>query len=55
MKRKSTNHKSVKLPAFAQRAERAFRRVAKKVRAQTRAMKLPLLVWPDGKTAKKRS
>jgi len=45
--------KTVKTPAFVLRAERAFRRVAKNVRTQNRAFKLPLILWQDGKLVKK--
>jgi len=41
------------VPAFVSRAERAFRRAAKSVGAQHRAMKLPLIVWQDGKVVEK--
>lgn len=42
-----------KAPAFALRAERAFRRAAKNVRAQNRALKLPVIVWENGKVVAK--
>jgi len=45
--------KSEKVPAFVRCAERAFRRAAKNVRAQHRAMKLPLIVWQDGKVVER--
>jgi hypothetical protein len=45
--------KQGKAPAFVLRAERAFRRVAKNVRTQNRAFKLPLILWQDGKLVKK--
>ena len=48
-----TSKKSDKVPPFVNRAERAFRRTAKNVRAQHRAMKLPLIVWQDGKVVEK--
>lgn len=47
----TTNQKT---PAFVARAERAFLRAAKNVRAEHRALKLPLIVWEDGKVVKKR-
>ena len=50
-----TSKKSDKVPAFVSRAERAFRRAAKNVRAQNRAMKLPLIVWENGKVVQKRA
>jgi hypothetical protein len=46
--------KKQKTPAFVARAERAFRRAAKNVRAEHRAFKLPLIVWEDGKVVRKR-
>jgi len=42
-----------KTPEFAVRAERALLRTAKKVRAQNRAMNLPLIVWENGKVVEK--
>lgn len=45
--------KPAKTPAFVLRAERAFRRAAKNVRAQNRAFKLPLIIWQDGKVVEK--
>jgi hypothetical protein len=36
-------------PAFVGRAERAFGRVARKVRAENRKLGLAPLVWPNGK------
>jgi len=42
-----------KAPAFVARAERAFRRAAQNVRAQNRALKLPLILWQDGKVVEK--
>jgi hypothetical protein len=35
------------------RAERSLRRAAKNVPAQNRAMKLPVIVWQDGKVVEK--
>ena len=46
----TTKHKT---PAFVARAERAFRRAAKNVRAEHRALKSPLVLWEDGKVVKK--
>ncbi len=40
---------STKASAFVLRAERALRRAAHSVKIQNRAMKLPLIVWQDGK------
>jgi hypothetical protein len=48
-----TTRKQSEIPAFVLRAERAFRRVAKNVRTQNRAFKLPLILWHDGKLVKK--
>jgi len=45
--------KTRKTPAFVARAERAFRRVAQNVKAQNRALKLPLIVWQHGKVVQK--
>ena len=45
--------KSTKAPTFVLRAERALRRAAKNVQAQHRALKLPLIVWQDGKVVEK--
>ncbi len=45
--------KAKKAPAFVARAERAFRRAAHNVKAQNRALKLPLIVWQDGKVVEK--
>jgi len=53
MKRNGPARKPPKAPAFVLRAERALRRAAKKVRAQNRARKLPLIVWQDGKVVEK--
>jgi isopentenyl diphosphate isomerase/L-lactate dehydrogenase-like FMN-dependent dehydrogenase len=47
--------RSTKLPEFALRAQRAFKRVAKKVRAEHRAFNVPLIVWENGKVVKKRA
>jgi hypothetical protein len=45
--------KTVKIPQFAVRAERALLRAAEKVRAKNRAMNLPLIVWENGKVVEK--
>ncbi len=42
-----------KAPAFVTRAERALRRAAQNVRNQNRALKLPVIVWQDGKVVEK--
>ena len=44
---------TAKAPAFVLRAERAMRRAAKNVQARNRALKLPLIVWQDGKVVEK--
>lgn len=53
MKSNGHAHKSAKAPAFVLRAERAFRRAAKNVKAQNRALNLPVIVWQDGKVVEK--
>jgi len=45
--------RSARAPTFVLRAERALRRAAKNVQAQNRALKLPLIVWQDGKVVEK--
>jgi len=45
--------KTVKVPAFVTRAERAMRRAAKGVQAQNRALNLPIVVWQNGKVVEK--
>ena len=45
--------KAAKLPVFVTRAERAMRRAAKGVQAQSRALNLPVAVWQDGKLVEK--
>ena len=44
---------SPKTPAFVRRAERALHRAADKVRTQNRALRLPVIVWQDGKVVEK--
>jgi hypothetical protein len=44
--------KKAALPEFVIRAQRAFGRVARKLRAESRALGLPLVVWKDGKVTK---
>ena len=49
---KTNGHKSrktAKIPVFVTRAERAMRRAAKGVQAQSRALNLPVAVWQHGK------
>lgn len=53
MKTNGHARKSPKAPAFVLRAERAMSRAAKNVQAQNRAMKLPLIVWQNGKVVEK--
>lgn len=53
MKRNGHSRESVKAPTFVLRAERALRRAAHNVQVQNRAMKLPLIVWQDGKLVEK--
>ena len=53
MKTNGHGRKSSKAPAFVLRAERALRRAAKNVRTQNRALKLPVIVWQDGKVVER--
>ncbi len=53
MKTNGRARKVGKTPAFALRAERALRRAARGVRNQNRALKLPLIVWQNGKVVEK--
>ena len=53
MKKNGHVRKSTKAPAFVLRAERALRRAAHNVKTQNRAMKLPVIVWQDGKMVEK--
>jgi hypothetical protein len=39
-----------KQPAFVARAQRAFGRVARKVRSENRKLRLAPVVWPNDKT-----
>ena len=53
---KKSGHKTRKpgkAPAFVTRAERALRRAAQNVKARTRAVKLPVIVWQNGKVVEK--
>ncbi len=50
---KTNGHPTRKAPAFVLRAERALRRAAQNVRVQNRALKLPLILWQDGKVVEK--
>ena len=53
MKKNGHRAKSEKVPSFVTCAERAMRRAAKNVRTKNRAMKLPLIVWQNGKIVQK--
>ncbi len=53
MKTNGHTRKSARTPPFVLRAERALRRAAKNVEAQSRALKLPVAVWQDGKVVEK--
>lgn len=53
MKHNGHARKPAKAPLFVLRAERALRRAAKNVKAQNRALKLPLIIWQDGKLVEK--
>ena len=53
MKTNGHPRKSSKAPAFVLRAERALRRAAKTVKTQNRALKLPVIVWQNGKVVEK--
>ena len=44
-----------RVPEFVARAERAFARVARNLRTETRRSGLPAVVFPNGKLASKRS
>ena len=50
---KTNGNKSTKAQPFVLRAERALRRAAHNVKTQNRAMKLPVIVWQDGKVVEK--
>ncbi|MFO1458821.1 MAG: hypothetical protein U1G08_05380 [Verrucomicrobiota bacterium] len=51
--KRSIRRKTAKTPVFVLRAERAMRRAAKNVHAQSRALNLPIIVWQDGKVMEK--
>ena len=53
MKTNGRARKSAKTPAFVLRAERALRRAAHNVKTQNRALKLPVIVWQNGKVVEK--
>jgi hypothetical protein len=48
MKNNRKTNGTKKPPLFVGRAERAFRRVARKVRAEHRKLGLQPVVWPNG-------
>ena len=50
---KTNGYKAQKAPTFVLRAERALRRAAKNVQVQNRALKLPVVVWQNGKVVEK--
>jgi hypothetical protein len=50
MKRNQRSNASKKPPAFVSRAERAFARVVRKVRAENQKLGLRAVVWPNGKS-----
>src|SRR5262249_13242092 len=56
MKRKNRRkpRKLRKVPAWVARAERAFRRAARNVRAECRAHGVGVIVWENGKVVEKR-
>jgi hypothetical protein len=49
MKRNRTTNRAKKPSAFIARAERAFERVARKVRSENRKLGLSPVVWKNGK------
>jgi len=49
MKRNQRSNGAKKSPAFVSRVERAFARVARKLRAENRKLELAAVVWPNGK------
>ncbi|MHB1306517.1 MAG: hypothetical protein ACYC23_05485 [Limisphaerales bacterium] len=49
MKTNGHTRESTKTPPFVLRAERAPQRAARNLQAQSRALKLPVVVWQDGK------
>jgi hypothetical protein len=51
MKKNRSTSAAKKLPTFVSRAERAFGRVARKVRAENQKHGLRAVVWPNGKRA----
>ncbi len=53
MKAKPKTNGDKAVPQFVARAERAFERVARKLRAESRRSGLPAVVFPNGKSALK--
>jgi hypothetical protein len=51
MKRNQQSNGAKKAPAFVSRAERAFARVARKLRAENQKLGLRAVVWRNDKTA----
>jgi hypothetical protein len=51
--KRNEKRKAQKTPAFVARAGRALRRAARKVRAENRALGLPIIAWENGKVVKK--
>lgn len=49
MKRKLPARRAKAMPAFVSRAERAFARVARVMKAQNRKLGLRAVVWTNGK------
>ncbi len=55
MKTKRKTNGAKKVPEFVARAERAFVRVARNLRAESRCSGLPAVVFPKGKPALRKS
>ncbi len=53
MKTNRHARRTAKTPAFVLRAERALRRAAHNVKIQNRALRLPVIVWQNGKVVEK--
>ena len=50
MKTNGKKNGAKKTPAFVARAERAFSRVARKLRSENQELGLPAVVWPNPKS-----
>lgn len=50
---RSSARKPRKAPAFVTRAEHALHRAARGVQAQNRRLKLPVIVWQEGRVVEK--